>query len=222
MSSPKAIASAPTTTAPPSTRRIHSSAPSERFIAANTRPPSSSATASDSALPAAYASSNSEVWTLAPRSAAPVSIKPKMGPAHGAQSRPVATPSSSEDLGLPSAPAEVVSRLPSATNGRLSRSAKPGKSNASPNTSTSASAIHRPHWFACTTQPPPTAASVATTANVTAIPTSSGRPLRRNGWSARVNTNGSTGRMHGLRIVSTPPKNASTNSSIVFYRATRP
>src|SRR6516164_5389362 len=47
VSSPNAIASAPTTTAPPSTRRIHSSAPSERFMAANTRPPSSSAAASD-------------------------------------------------------------------------------------------------------------------------------------------------------------------------------
>ena len=28
----------------------------------------------------------------------------------------------------------------------------------------------RPYWFACTAQPPPTAASVATTANVTAMP----------------------------------------------------
>ena len=31
----------------------------------------------------------------------------------------------------------------------------------------------------------------------------------RNGWSARENTNGSTGRMHGLKIVRTRPTNAS-------------
>ncbi|VWC41851.1 hypothetical protein BLA6860_07050 [Burkholderia lata] len=67
-------------------------------------------------------------------------------------------------------------------------------------------ATQRPAWLACATQPPPTAASVATTANVSAMPASSGRPVRTNGWSARANTNGSTGRMHGLRIVSTPPR----------------
>ena len=58
--------------------------------------------------------------------------------------------------------------------------------------------LHRPA--------PPTAASVATPAKVNAMPTSIGSPLRRNGCSARANTNGSTGRMHGLTIVSTPPK----------------
>ena len=47
---------------------------------------------------------------------------------------------------------------------------------------------------------------VATAAKVSAMPTSIGAPLRRNGRSARANTNGSTGRMHGLRMVSTPPR----------------
>src|SRR6185437_1243293 len=50
--------------------------------------------------------------------------------------------------------------------------------------------------------------------NVTAIPSSMGSVLRRKGWSARANTNGITGRMHGLNMVSTPPKNAKTNKSI--------
>jgi len=146
VSRPNAIASAPTTTAPPSARRIHSSAPSERFSAANTLPPSSSAAASDTALPAANASSNSEVCAFAPRSAAPVRISPKIGPAHGAHSMPVATPSSSDEPGLPSRRAAVFdSRLPSATNGRLKRSARLGSSSASPNSSTSAIAIQRPH-----------------------------------------------------------------------------
>jgi hypothetical protein len=50
------------------------------------------------------------------------------------------------------------------------------------------------------------AASEATPAKVSAMPSSSGRPLFRNGWSPRANTNGSTGRMQGLRMVSTPPR----------------
>ena len=37
-----------------------------------------------------------------------------------------------------------------------------------------------------------------------AMPSSSGKPLTK-GWSARAKTNGSTGRMQGLAMVSTPP-----------------
>jgi hypothetical protein len=51
-----------------------------------------------------------------------------------------------------------------------------------------------------------TAANVATTANVTAMPMSIGNPLLTNGRSALANTNGNTGRMQGLTIVSTPPR----------------
>jgi len=40
------------------------------------------------------------------------------------------------------------------------------------------------------------------------LPARNGRLERRNGWSARANTKGRTGRMHGLRIVSTPPTKA--------------
>ena len=53
VSRPSAMATTPTSTATPRPRRIHSLAPSERFIAANTRPPISSATASEVAAPAA-------------------------------------------------------------------------------------------------------------------------------------------------------------------------
>src|SRR5258706_2118829 len=48
------------------------------------------------------------------------------------------------------------------------------------------------------------------------MPASSGRPLRAKGWSARENTNGSTGKMHGLRMVSAPPRYARTMRSMVF------
>ena len=40
------------------------------------------------------------------------------------------------------------------------------------------------------------------------MPTSIGRTLLRNGWPNRANTNGSTGRMQGLRIVSRPSTKA--------------
>ena len=34
----------------------------------------------------------------------------------------------------------------------------------------------------------------------------SGKPVFRKGWSARAKVNGRIGRMHGLRIVRTPPR----------------
>ena len=37
------------------------------------------------------------------------------------------------------------------------------------------------------------------------MPTGIGRTLLRNGWRNRATTNGSSGRMRGLRIVSRPP-----------------
>jgi len=75
-----------------------------------------------------------------------------------------------------------------------------------PNTAKSAMATQRPYWLACTTQLPPTAASVATAAKVSPMPTSNGKPLRTKGWSVRENTNGSTGRMQGLSMVNAPPR----------------
>jgi len=41
-----------------------------------------------------------------------------------------------------------------------------------------------------------------------------GTPLRRNGWSAEEKTNGSTGKMHGLMMVSRPPMNAMQYSNM--------
>ncbi len=80
------------------------------------------------------------------------------------------------------------------------------KISATPNSASSANAAKRPYSLAVTAQPPPTAASVATSAKVAAMPASMGSPLSTKGRSARANTNGSTGRMQGLRIVSTPPR----------------
>ncbi|MEI9886309.1 MAG: hypothetical protein WDN08_07360 [Rhizomicrobium sp.] len=64
----------------------------------------------------------------------------------------------------------------------------------------------RPYWLAWIAQLPPSVASVAMTAKVSAMPSSSGNPERRKGRSARANTNGKTGRMQGLTMVRTPPR----------------
>ena len=97
-------------------------------------------------------------------------------------------------------------REPSATSGRVIRSEMLGNTKAIPNSASRISAAQRPIWLAWTAQPPPTAASVATIAKVSAIPISIGSVLRRKLPPARAKTNGSTGRMHGLTMVSTPPR----------------
>ena len=145
---------------------------------------------------------------LAPCSAAPVRIKPKTGPAQGAQRRPVATPSSAGARTLDPAPlsAACESRFPKATTGLVRLSDSAGKSRTRPNPARSARAAMRPYRLASTAQPPPTAASVAMAAKVSAMPASIGNPWRRNGLPALANTKGRTGRMQGLRIVRTPPR----------------
>ena len=56
------------------------------------------------------------------------------------------------------------------------RSARPGNSSVRPNSASSTSAATRPYWLASTAQPPPTAASVATAAKVTAMPSEHRQP----------------------------------------------
>src|SRR5580704_13836211 len=96
VSQPNEMATTPTSTAAPSPRRIHSSAPSERFIAANALLPASSASASEAAAPAANANNKNVVCALGPCNAAPAKINPRIGPAHGAHKSPVDTPSNND------------------------------------------------------------------------------------------------------------------------------
>jgi hypothetical protein len=79
----------------------------------------------------------------------------------------------------------------------IGSSAKPPNSN---------SAMARPTRLASTAQPPPIVARLAMAAKDRAMPISKGRPLLTNGRSARAKTKGSTGRMHGLKMVRTPPR----------------
>ncbi|MDT4852499.1 hypothetical protein FQZ97_867330 [compost metagenome] len=130
------MAPTPASTAAPAMRRTPSPVGSVRFSADSSRPPDSSATASEVHAPVAYASSSSEVPTLAPLSAAPVRISPRIGPAHGAQSRPVPTPSHSGENTEACGASEM--RRPSATSGRLRRSATRGNSSVAPNSASKA------------------------------------------------------------------------------------
>ena len=124
------------------------------------------------------------VWTLAPLSAAPVRMSPRIGPAHGAQRKPVAMPRTN-DCHAPALepPAEPDSsrRLPSATNGRVKRSANDFDNSAAPKTASSTSANIRPNELTRTAQLPPSAASVATPANVTPCRRAAEGRLRKEG-----------------------------------------
>ena len=147
---------------------------------------------------------------MVPWIAAPVRIRPRIGPAQGAHRSPVATPSRRDGATDPPACsfASIVSliRPPSATSGRVSRSARAGNSRVRPNTASSAMAAHRPTALACTAQLPATEARLATAAKARHRPTSIGKPLLTNVRSARAKTKGRTGRMQGLTMVSTPPR----------------
>ena len=63
--------------------------------------------------------------------------------------------------------ADWESLAPMVTSGAITRSPRAGKSSVNPKSARITSAIARPYWFASTTQPPATAAKVATAANVT-------------------------------------------------------
>src|SRR5262249_38521823 len=104
--------------------------------------------------------------------------------------------------------------LPSDTNGRAIQFATRVEIRATPKAASRISAAMRPYEFSRTAHAPPTAASVAIPANVTAIPTSMGSVLRAKDLPGFANTNGSTGRMQGLMMASAPPRNAIRTSSM--------
>ena len=134
VSQPKAIATTPTNTATPSPRRIHSSAPRDRFMNAKTLLPANSASASEQAAPSREMPTTEKPYARSrPATAAPVRINPRIGPAHGAHSNPVDTPRTSDRpmLGAASPPCPVHAP-PNRTNGRDKISAKPGKQQCEP------------------------------------------------------------------------------------------
>ncbi|MCY1384174.1 hypothetical protein D9M69_723960 [compost metagenome] len=96
--------------------------------------------------------------------------------------------------------------MPSVTTGRVRICASCGTSRDSPKAASTTSAAMRPYSLARTAHAPPADARAATEVNISAIPASIGSLPRRNGWLVRLRTKGRTGRMHGLRMVSTPPR----------------
>src|SRR6185295_9665705 len=159
----------------------------------------------------------SVVSVLGPLIAAPVRIKPRIGPAHGAHNKPVAIPRTIEGVIRSVPPVFSARRLPSATNGRVIQVATRVEMSATPKPASSTNAAMRPYEFSRTAHAPPTAASVAMPANVTAMPASIGNVPRAKERPGCANTNGSTGRMHGLMIVSAPPRNAIRASSMALF-----
>ncbi|KAG1306085.1 hypothetical protein G6F62_015475 [Rhizopus arrhizus] len=79
------------------------------------------------------------------------------------------------------ASARALKRAPTRWNGASRWSASRGHNSASANSAISTSAIQRPAWLACATHWLPTAARLATTVKVSAMPSSSGSVLRTKG-----------------------------------------
>ena len=88
--------------------------------------------------------SSSVVRTLAPLSAALVRIRPSTGPAHGAQRKPIATPSRRAPPMPERWSACCCNRAPNATNGRVNRSPSAGNTSVRPKIARRTSAAIRP------------------------------------------------------------------------------
>src|SRR5277367_3446948 len=92
VSHPSAMATTPMITATPKARRIQASNDKERFMAENALLPAKSAMPRELAAPSAKDSNNKDERAPGPWIAAPVKIRPRIGPAQGAQSNPVEIP----------------------------------------------------------------------------------------------------------------------------------
>jgi len=94
------------------------------------------------------------------------------------------------------------------------------KSRLVPNIAKRRNAAARPYSPAQMAQNPPTAASVATSVQVTAVLTRIGRVLRMKDCLVREKTDGRIRKIHGLRIVSTPPRWVIKTSVIIVSSKT--
>ena len=199
-----------TIVATPSTRRTATSAAPAREIRAIKREPSERTAASDMTAPSAKVR-KSDAACDAPLVAAAAINTPRIGPAHGAHKSPIAIPMTTLRSGV-AAPASVLEpsiAAPARVAGRDTHSAARGKISVIPTMAKSASANCRPTTFATISQCAVAVAMSAAAVKASASPTSIGASSRAKLRPVRANTSGMIGRMHGLRIVSTPPRNAS-------------
>ncbi len=139
--------------------------------------------ASDDAAPSANARSNTALRALAPSTAAPVRINPRIGPSARRPQKPGRNPQQQRLADARGRATVWVTLRPTARKGRDKNSAMPGNRSANPSPRKSRSLYSARIGFARPIQEPASAATVATPANVIAMPTSIGSPLRRNGWS---------------------------------------
>ena len=200
--------------ATPSTRRTARSAAPARVIRASNREPRERTAASDMAAPSAKVRKSNAARDATLVAAAAINT-PRIGPAHGAHKSPIAIPMTTLRSGV-AAPGLAPSTLgpssaaPARVAGRDAHSAARGKSSVTPTIANSTSANWRPTTFATMSQCAVAVAMSAAAVKASARPTSIGASSRAKLRPARAKTSGTIGRMHGLRIVSTPPKNAST------------
>ncbi|MNK86443.1 hypothetical protein D3C87_1063550 [compost metagenome] len=139
-----------------------------------------------------------------------VRITPRIGPAQGAQSSPVATPIMIDASG-PDLLREFGSmRLPSNTKGRASQSPTRAEISDRANSTITTSATWRPVLLAWITHSLLTTARLETRAKVRTMPPRVSR-IEERVRSAPANRKGTTGRMHGLRTVNMPPRKAMSN-----------
>ncbi len=198
--------------ATPSARRTAASVAPARLIRAISRVPSEMTAASDMAAPSAKVRKSSAARGAAATADAAIST-PRMGPAQGAHSSPSASPTTTLRAGV-AAPALCVppsSAAPTRVTGRAIHSAARDDSSVTPTIAKSASATLRPITFATTSQCAVAVAMSAAAVNASARPKSIGSTSRGKLRPVRAKTSGMMGRMHGLRIVSTPPRNANTS-----------
>ena len=190
------MAATATSTATPSPRRTHSPAPSERFIAGEHAPADEKRQRQRGRRARRIGEQQERRLHVGALQRGAGQDQAEHGPAHGAQSRPVAMPSNERRQRCPPSAAALPSadcdsRAPSATSGRVSRSASCGNSSVRPKTASSTIASE-PAVLVGLRRPSrrPPRPGWRRRRRSTAMPTSSGSPLRTNGRSARANTNG--------------------------------
>ena len=134
-------------------------------------------------------------------------MAPRIGPAHGDQSNPTASPARNAERVPRVCPLRVLSRLPALTAGPAIRRANVGKIRASAAIASTTSATQRPAIVAWAIQLLAAVATSATRVNITIIPASNARICRRCPWNP-ANSSGITGSVHGLSRLIIPPRKA--------------
>ena len=220
-SQPKKRATTVASVATPRTRRTTTSAAPARLRRAMRRLPMVVTAASDMMAPRAKVRKSSAARG-APDVADAAMSNPRIGPAQGAHSSPMAMPTTTLRAGVTAFDVPPMSAAPARVAGRVSHSLARVESSVIPTSARSSSAASRPISLATSSQCAVALAMSAAPVKASARPTSMGAISRRKLRPVRAKMSGITGRMHGLRIVSTPPRKARRRIVILVPAIHRP